>query len=259
MTLGRFEFLAAVRRYRCGGVGMKATLSTLAEYAGDRDGTWSCYPSQQRLADETEQSVRTVRRQIDELVERGVIVSVQRNTGAGRTSNLYVFVLDALLGPADTVTGGPQRTPDAAHRSPETDPSGHLVSDELLGELPPEGTTSSTVVDRAETERQFDLFWNVYPKRNGKRLGRGDALTHFGRLTIDDRRAAYRGAVNYRAACDAGATIAADAFRWLRKRRFEDWQTPASLPTVGGVKPNVTDRNAANAAEALRLVHGGRS
>lgn len=230
-SLGRYEFLAAVRRYRAGGVGVKATLSTLAEYAGERDGTWSCFPSQQRLADETEQSVRTVRRQIDGLVESGVIVSVQRNTGTGRTSNLYVFVLDVLLTPADSVTGGPQRTPDAAHRSPETDPSGHLVTDELLVELPPEGTTSSTAVDTDEAAQQFEHFWNVYPRRNGKRTGRPEALAQFRRLSLDDRRAAYRGAQHYAAAVDAGATIAADGHRWLRKRSFEDWQTPAVIST----------------------------
>lgn len=98
-----------------------------------------------------------------------------------------------------------------------------------------EGTPLSPDGDGALTpERGFDLFWQRYPRRNGKREGRGKALAQWAKLDLDTRKAAFRAAEHYAAACDAGATIAADAFRWLRDKRWEDWQTPAELARSNG-------------------------
>ncbi len=73
----------------------------------------------------------------------------------------------------------------------------------------------------------FDKFWGVYPKRNGKRLARGLCEAKWKTLSLDDRHAAYRGAVNYAAAIDAGLTLAKDPIRFLKGRVWEDWQEPA--------------------------------
>lgn len=85
----------------------------------------------------------------------------------------------------------------------------------------PEG--SSTDVDLG-----FDHFWSAWPLRNGKRLGKAKAVAVWRRLSIDERRAAWRGAVNYAAASNAGLAGAMDAFRWLRDRLWVEWQTPAT-------------------------------
>jgi hypothetical protein len=74
----------------------------------------------------------------------------------------------------------------------------------------------------------FPQFWEQYPRRNGKRLHKSEAQKQWAKLSLDDRRAAWRGAVNYAEAITRGLHLAAqDAFRWLRERAWEDWQEPA--------------------------------
>lgn len=79
----------------------------------------------------------------------------------------------------------------------------------------------------------FDAFWEAWPKRGGKRLYRGKAEDQWRKLTLEQRRAAYRGARHYAAASDAGTQGAMDAFRWLRDGAWTDWQEPAD-PTQRG-------------------------
>ena len=72
---------------RVGDVGSKAVLLLLANYA---DEEYSCYPGQQRLADETEQSVRQVGRQLAYLEALGLITRARRAGGQGhRTSDRF--------------------------------------------------------------------------------------------------------------------------------------------------------------------------
>jgi hypothetical protein len=70
----------------------------------------------------------------------------------------------------------------------------------------------------------FDHFWQAYPRRNGRRLGKGLSEKRWVKMTLEDKRAAYRGAKNYAIDCDAGRNIAKDPDRWLRDRLWEDWQ-----------------------------------
>lgn len=77
-------------------------------------------------------------------------------------------------------------------------------------------------------DRTFDEFWQEYPRRDGKRIGKGDAERAWARLKQADRDAALLAVVNYADACNApGGPLAQDAFRWLAKRRWEEWATPA--------------------------------
>lgn len=236
----------------------RLVLLALADHADDE--SWSCWPSVPRLARKARVSERTVQRCLRSLAEAGHIEVESQGADvrrADRRPNRYT------IRRGDSVTPRSGVTPETERGDNQRADGVTLLSPEPSVEPPvkPSENPSSTAVDRAETERQFEHFWNAYPKRNGKRLGRSDALLHFGRLSIDDRRAAFRGAQHYAAACDAGATIAADAFRWLRKRSFEDWQTPAEpdrrpVPTR---RPNPVDATAANGAEFLRIVNGGRA
>ena len=89
---------------RVGDVGTKATLMLLAAYA---DENFSCFPGQERIADETEQSVRTVRRQLDVLEEVGLIEREPRyvfSEASGkrvRTSDRFRLHLDVKVTKAD--------------------------------------------------------------------------------------------------------------------------------------------------------------
>lgn len=84
----------------------------------------------------------------------------------------------------------------------------------------------------------FEQFWSVYPPRQGKKLGRGNALIEWRKLTVEQRRRAYRGA-KHLAASD---TLPKDAERFLRRAKggrgdfpFDDWQEPPPAATGGTV------------------------
>lgn len=103
---------------------------------------------------------------------------------------------------------------------------------EGIGEERKEEPTSPPV----EAPDVFDEFWETYPRRNGKRLHKGKAQSAWKRLSNVERVRAQTGVVHYRSACDRSLTLAADAFRWLRDKSFDDWQTPAQ-ESANGHKP----------------------
>lgn len=88
------------------------------------------------------------------------------------------------------------------------------------------------VDDAAST---FELFWQMYPARNGVRKGRGNALIEWRKLTLEQRRRAFIGARNLAASTE----LPKDAERFLRRAKggrgdfpFDDWQTtPAAGAT----------------------------
>ena len=67
---GPFAAPAWAHQQRLGNVGMKSTLQLLAAYA---DEAYSCFPGQERIAEETEQSVSTVYRQMVVMREAGLL------------------------------------------------------------------------------------------------------------------------------------------------------------------------------------------
>lgn len=72
----------------------KAVLLALANYAG---AAGESFPRQERLADETEQSVDSVQRRLKELVQAGLIWRTgrySRNENGGRRSNEYIVLSD---------------------------------------------------------------------------------------------------------------------------------------------------------------------
>jgi hypothetical protein len=79
------------KQVQAGGPGPKAVLLCLADRADEED---SCFPSQELLAQETEQSVRTVQRQLADLETKGLIKRVHRarSDGNGRTSDRYFLL-----------------------------------------------------------------------------------------------------------------------------------------------------------------------
>lgn len=176
-----YELLGAIRKYRAGGPGIKSTLMVMAEYAGifEEGGDWSCCPGQDRIALESEQSVRTVRNHIRDLEELGVIVTRYRNDGNGhRTSSLYVFNLEAL-GLEANVAGRDDRLPANGDT-----PTGTLLPVNSQREepertdtplCPPRGATDDLGFPTAAAIRTgtpypaaFEAFWCAYPRRLNK-------------------------------------------------------------------------------------------
>jgi hypothetical protein len=105
-----------------------------------------------------------------------------------------------------------------------------------------------------QDDHDFATFWNTYPTRHGKRLGKDKARIIWCRLPESKRQLALRGAVHYRTECDSG-TLAKDAFRWLRDDEWVDWQeapviTPATSNGNGHHPQHPTNRE--NLLAAMR-------
>lgn len=139
--------------------------------------------------------------------------------------------------------GGTRPTSNQTHLEPESAPP--PPQPEMLILVPSEASTSSTVI--AETDDGFVHFWEIFPRRNGKRLNKRLAMAAWSKLSIDDRRAAWRGARHYAAAVDAELQIAKDPDRFLKHRCWEDWQEPAVAPARGvGQRASTVERSWAN-------------
>lgn len=110
--------------------------------------------------------------------------------------------------------------------------------------------------DRTHPEYGFERFWKRYPKRDGKRRLKADALAVWRRMPYEDKAAAYVGTGFYADAAENGERVM-DACRWLGKREWEEWQTPAVLDVhVESQRLQGTDR-AKPAAAAFLAKNGG--
>lgn len=127
------------------------------------------------------------------------------------------------------------RNPESSERNPNGQQSESTVPDltEPNQTRPNQEQKPSAVADR------FNDFWNRYPKRNGKRIGRSQAFAVWKRLSNQERDRAEAAVDHYRSACDSDITIAKDAHRWLSGRVFNDWLEPAT-PSKGSSYANGT-------------------
>ena len=211
--------------------GAKAIYMVLLRHGTDPG---RCFPSHDRIAGYVGLSPRSIPRLVIELEEAGWVRRVIR-TG---TSNGYVVRTDEPR----AQERAPQETPRTTARPPAQESAPpprtgarlkRATEREQPNETPQpptaEGGGRLALVGQAEAEdplRGFPEFWQEYPMRNGKRLERRKAEEQWRKLTLPERFDAYRGAQHYRAACDAELHRAKDAFRWLRDRAWEEWQTP---------------------------------
>lgn len=88
-------------------------------------------------------------------------------------------------------------------------------------------------------ESEFEEFWECYPKRKGKRLGKPEARAKYERLTVEDRALIPTAARNYAASemVQKGIGIK-DAHRWLRASKesepWRDWIEPEQASPSDG-------------------------
>lgn len=207
----------------------RLVLLAIADSA-DHDGT-NAWPAVSTIARKCQVSERTVQRSIRSLVDLGELRVLDQAGGHGamradRRPNLYEIVMDdgatERHPEGDGVTPGAPRgdnqgadgvTPLSPNPSldPSEDPSGNPSSS-------PEGEGRDDDPDRG-----FDVFWEAYPRRNGKKVGKAKAKAKWRKLNYENKRAAYAAALNYARAVEAGSTIARDAERFLTSKWWEDW------------------------------------
>lgn len=227
--------------FACEGVSApfaKVIMLVLADYVDER---WSTFLGQARLAEETDVSERTVRTFLSAAETAGFLCRASGEpvaSGRGREPDRIHLHVDGSrdLCPCDQPEAVAGRN-DTTNRQDEHDQPARRRANQggapLIGTQKGEPTSSSTAVDT------FAHFWDAWPKRNGKKLHRAKALAAWGRLTIEQQRAAWRGAKHYADASERGLAGAMDAFRWLQGKLWEEWQEPA----VATRRPGQTQGN----------------
>lgn len=251
---------SAVKRHSEARGGARLLLLILADYAND----WGmCWPKVETLAHGCRVDVRTVTRNIDVLAKSRRVEGEEHPPELAvfprpGTSNVYVLLLPGLDAPskkdaeefADLV--GADRASDflsgvtfANRNVPRTTKNDQRARAKSK-DVREAGQNDGGIEDAAEPDDLgFQGFWQQYPRRDGKRIGRGQAEAAWRRMTDEQRAAALVGVIHYAAAVQDGITIAKDAFRWLRHKAYEDWQTPA-VPDRGrrGAPPPVNPNDA---------------
>lgn len=83
-------------------------------------------------------------------------------------------------------------------------------------------------------DTEFSEFWDAYPSRDGRKVGKAQARTQWGRLTPNARSLALL-AVNHYAAerGGAGQLSPEDPQRWLRNQRWTEFADPPEPSTNG--------------------------
>ncbi len=218
----------------------------------------SCYPSHARIGDLIGCSKRSINRPLRALEAAGWVVRVPRFDERGdRTSD--GFHVRTRLDDPSAPPALSSVDPRAPERGPTAPGSAHNESHgneshEREEPLPaPKGAEE-------DPERGFEVWWAVYPQRNGKRIGKAKCRTKWRSFSLDTKHRIYAATRHYLAAVDAGSTIAKDPERFLAGRYWEDWvdgpgeaaqDAPPASPADG------TAKGARNLEERTRRVQEG--
>ena len=82
----------------------------------------------------------------------------------------------------------------------------------------------------------FEKTWKLYPKRNGKRVGKKPAFDQWKKLNLEDRRAAYAD-IRDRGNAGGWPTYIRDMERYLKRREWEDdWSPQRVTNAIPGAK-----------------------
>lgn len=210
--------------------GAKFVLVALADMA---DEAHSCFPGQAKLAAMTGQGERTVRRQIAELEDAGLLQRERRFDSLGhRTSDRYVLQI-----PTGQVDHRPSRPPakvttgQNGHR-PET-PALPAIDDSPTGQIgqvtqrePKEEPPDSRPTTKAQLAASFDAFWRVYPRHVGKRKAELEWERAVRRADVSVILA---GARRYRDDPNRVGQFTAHPSTWLHQDRWGDDPLPGRL------------------------------
>lgn len=167
---------------------------------------------------------------LKELEEHGYLV---RNKVQDPATGQWGWVHDVYETPttenpgsvADNPTPTTENPVSAEHGLPDVGKSVLLVSNQSANETKELKPSFASFAD----------FWNLYPPRRGIKVEKQKAQEQWKKLSLDAQASAMTAVVNYADACKRDVTIAKDAFRWLRDKTFEDWQTPAPASKNGSV------------------------
>lgn len=197
----------------------KMVLLVIADHASD-DGT-EAWPSQATIAQKASISIRTVQRSVNVLVAKGYLW-VQKGAGGSancrddRRPHKYTIVLKRLRG--DNVSGRDER--------------GDFESDT--------GATMTTSTGRLsrpmkhpnepsnETSDDFEIFWKLYPRKEGKQAAKKAWAKAIKIATIQEILA---GVSQYLNDPNRVQAFTAHAATWLNAGRWADAPLPERIKT----------------------------
>lgn len=198
--------------------------------------TGAARPSKSTLGRYANLSDRAVYNALTKLTEAGYVAVDQR---PGLASTYHLLPPPTDPGPRqDVPPSDPTPAPHAGHpgttcpttpapRADELEPGDESQERENPSGAPaPLLLLTEADVTAGSADPTFDRFWEAWPERNGRKLGRKQARQKWDHLTIAQRLLALRGAIHYADASRRRLAGAMDAFRWLRDQLWEDWQDP---------------------------------
>lgn len=184
---------------------------------GDASGL--AFPGRKRLAELCSAGIKTVDRAKDELVEAGAICYRRRHSDDGDwTSNLYHVHWERSLACTffDATLG--QNRP---HPRVKNDPTPSVKNDTL---------TNTQVEPRPKEVDRFPDFWQVYPKRVGRKAAATKWRTAVKNATPDD---IIEGAKRYRDDPKRDPEFTANPATWLNHERWlDEYETPKQTGPV---------------------------
>lgn len=242
-------------KQKTGSLSAKAVLMALANYAGQRG---ECFPSQDRLADETEQSVDTVQRRLRDLVKAGLIYRpAQYRKGSGHFGVGFTIVLcsvDAVeyarsLGYENEPVIEPDDAPDDAQNEGNSDDhrTANCGTAEPQTAAPPYRTGAArnhqediTLTPKSPFPKSDDPppddgfadFEKAWPWPEGE--AREPARRQFGKIAAADRLLAIRGISGFVAFRQRKQRRLGPARGYLRDRCWEglDKANPGDRPSA---------------------------
>lgn len=189
-----------------------------------------CYPSHARIADLIGASPRSIPGWLRQLEDAGWISRHARYTDQGQTSNGYTVHLTPRAVERRAPRAGERGAPALGSAPKESKGKESKVtttppppSQPVLVAVPDEPLPHRQNAERLLALERFEKWWNAYPKRDGKRVGRGKCLALWLKLTPREHEAAWVGVNHYA----RSGWRPKDPERWLRDRLWEDWQEPA--------------------------------
>lgn len=206
------EAIRAVRNLRVGSASWKAVLFVIADEQR-KDGT-PCRLRYGAIAAHAECDVRTVKRAVPSLIKEGVL---EGKSGALRVSLAGDTM--SLSEEGDTMSPG---TP-CPQSSDTMSPNGDTMSPLKEPGVPEDQTRSPNDDPKNDPEYRFEDFWLAYPRRHGVRVGKKEALVLWRKMSYAEKSVAWQAVKHYATHCETTGTLAKDAERWLRHRRWEEW------------------------------------
>lgn len=219
---------------RVGSPTLKCILMAVANYANEEG---RCWPSQERLAHDTEMTERSVRDGLKKLEEQGFIIRSARYANGSRRVDMIQLSyrkslpvgheqdtnIDGFIPENDDVhTGKSQQfIPEGRSGEPLLEPSENHQSSSGKPDKPSSNSGKGKVV-RFEYPGEFEMWWAEYPRHKG--VSKIDAYKEWKKLPEVDRDAALEGAITFAEQCRKDKTEERFILwpcRWLKRRIWE--------------------------------------